>query len=137
VRNDKPCSETPHERSSTVIEILPESQGNILGVRLTDKVTGDDYEKTFIPALEKVLAEHPKMRCVYYMDEAFKGWDLGAMWDDATFGFKHRKDFEKIAVIGGPKWAEWGTKLAAHMVSGEVKTFPVDQLQAAWDWIKG
>lgn len=119
-----------------MIQILPESHGNILGVRLTGKVTDEDYEKVFIPALEKVLAEHKKMRCIYYMDAEFEGWNLGAMWDDAKFGMKHRNDFEKIAVIGGPKWAEWGTKLAGHMVSGEVKTFPVDQLQAAWDWIK-
>lgn len=119
-----------------MIEIMSESKGKVLGVRLTGKVTDQDYEKTFIPALEKLLAEHGKIRCVYYMDEDFKGWEIGAMWDDAKFGVKHRDDFEKIAVIGGPKWAEWGTKLASHVLSGEVKTYSGDQLSDAWKWIE-
>ena len=57
------------------------------------------------------------------------------MWDDASFGMKHKDQFEKIAVVGAPKWVEWGTKLGGHFMSGTVKTFPADQLQAARDWI--
>ena len=34
-----------------MIEVLPKSQGKILGVRLTGKATDDDYKKVFIPAL--------------------------------------------------------------------------------------
>jgi hypothetical protein len=119
-----------------MIEIMSESKGNILGVRLTVRVTDWDYGETFIPALEKLIALHGKIRCLYYMDEAFEGWNIGAMWDDAKFGIKHRNHFEKIAVIGGPKWAEWGTKLASHLLSGEVKTYPADQLTDAWKWIE-
>jgi hypothetical protein len=39
-------------------------------------------------------------------------------------------------VIGGPKWAEWATLIASHLVSGEIKTYPVNQLDQAWSWIK-
>lgn len=119
-----------------MIEILPQSEGKTLGVRLTGKVTDEDYEKVFLPVLGDLIKEHGKVRCVYYMDEGFLGWELGAMWGDAKFGLKHKNDFEKIAVIGGPKWAEWGTKITAHLVSAEIKTFKVDQLDEAWSWIK-
>ena len=46
------------------------------------------------------------------------------MWDDAHFGLKHRNDFEKMGVIGGPRWVEWGVKLAAMVVSGEIEVSP-------------
>ncbi len=119
-----------------MIEIMSESKGRVLGVRLTEKVSDKDYMETFIPALEKLIAAHGKIRCLYFMDDDFQGWDIGAMWDDAKFGLKHKDDFDKLAVVGGPKWAEWGTKLVAHLLSGEVKTYPNAQLNDAWKWIE-
>jgi hypothetical protein len=119
-----------------MIEVLPKSQGKTLGVRFTGKATDEDYEKVFMPALENLIKEHGKIRCVYFMDEGFQGWELGAMWDDAKFGIKHKSDFEKVAVVGGPKWAEWCTKIASHFVSGETKTYPADQLDDAWSWVE-
>ena len=102
----------PTKRRRLMIEIMTESAGNVLGVRLTGKVTDDDYETVFIPALEKKIAEHGKARIVYYMDSEFEGWNVGAMWDDAKFGLKHRNDFEKIGpwsadrlgLSGEPSW---------------------------------
>ena len=119
-----------------MIEVLEKSQGKILGVRLTGKVSDEDYMKVFIPALENLIKEHGKIRCLYFMDEGFEGWDLGAMWDDAKFGVQHRNDFEKMAVVGGPKWAEWASKMTSHLVSAEIKTYPVDKIDDAWIWIK-
>ncbi|MFH0958919.1 MAG: STAS/SEC14 domain-containing protein [Pseudomonadota bacterium] len=119
-----------------MIEVLAKSHGKILGVRLTGKATDDDYKKVFMPTLENLIKEHGKVRCVYFMDEGFQGWEVGAMWDDAKFGMKHRNDFEKIAVVGGPKWAEWSTKIASHLVTAEIKTYPADRLDDAWSWVK-
>ncbi len=119
-----------------MLEIIPRSQGKILGVRLTGKVTDSDYEEIFLPALQKVIDEFGKVRCLYFMDSGFEGWTLGAMWDDTKFGVRHRNDFEKCAIVGGPKWAEWGTKLVAHFLSAEIKTYSEDQVEEAWSWIQ-
>lgn len=119
-----------------MIEVLPQSQGKTLGVCFTGKATDEDYVKVFVPTLEKLIKEHGKIRCLYFMDEGFQGWELGAMWDDAKYGIKHRNDFEKIAVVGGPKWAEWATRIASHLVSAEIRTYSADQLDDAWSWVK-
>lgn len=70
------------------------------------------------------------------MGEEFHGWEPLAMWDDAKFGMQHRTDFEKCAVVGGPKWVEWATRIAAVIVSGECKVFAAVQLAEAQCWIK-
>jgi hypothetical protein len=36
--------------------------------------------------------------------ENFTGWERGADWGDTDFFFSHRNDFEKIAVVGHPRW---------------------------------
>ena len=119
-----------------MIKILPESQVNILGVKATDQLTDEDYTDIWIPELEKLIDRFGKVRALLYMDENFKGWKLKAMWDDAKFGLKHRSDFEKIAIVGGPKWTSWGVKLSAHLISGEVRVFEEHELQEAWTWIR-
>lgn len=119
-----------------MIKILPESQGKILIVEASEKLTGDDYEKIFIPRLETLIKTYGKIRLLFYFTKDFRGWDKNALWDDAKFGFKHLKDFEKIAISGGPKWVSWGTNIFAHIVKCPFKTFEESEYSLAVYWIK-
>jgi hypothetical protein len=119
-----------------MLEIMSESQGNVLAVKAQDKLTEGDYRELFIPTLEALLQEHGKVRLLFLLDESFAGWELGALWEDAKFGLKHKDDFEKLAVVGGAKWVAWGTRLFAYFMEGQVKTFPLEELSAAREWIK-
>jgi hypothetical protein len=119
-----------------MITVMPPSHDNVLGVQATGKVTDQDYLTVLIPRLEEVLKKYGKVRFLYYLDEGFLGWELGAMWEDAKFGLRHKDDCEKIAVVGGPKWVAWATKLFSHFMEGQVKIFPPEELQAAWDWLE-
>lgn len=119
-----------------MLEYLPESEGNVLGVKGSGKLTDHDYREVYVPRLEDTVKEYGQVRLLFYMDESFAGWELGAMWDDAKYGMKYKDNFEKLAVVGGAKWIEVGVKLFSHFMKGEVKTFPAEQLAAAWDWLK-
>lgn len=118
-----------------MIEKLYPTNGNILALRAKGKLTTEDYENQFIPDLEQLIEEHGKVRVLIQFDEDFSGWELGAAWDDAKFGIKHNNDFEKIAIVGGPKYVEWGVKLSTHFMSGEMKTYDSDELEQASAWI--
>lgn len=119
-----------------MIEVMNESAGNMLAVKATDTLTNSDYTNVWIPALQKLIDEYEKINCLLYLDENFKGWSAKAMWDDAHFGLKHRSDFNKIAVVGGPAWLKWGVKVGELMLDGEAKTFQLNQLTEALDWVK-
>jgi hypothetical protein len=121
---------------ATMIEVLAESQGNVIGVKFSGEITTREYEETLMPRFEAVLKEHGKARLMYFVDEGFQGAEAGAMWDDTKLGIKHRHDFEKPALVGGAKWMEWLTKFCATFLTGEIKTFPLEQLQEAWIWLK-
>ncbi len=119
-----------------MIEKLPKSQGNILGLRASGKLTDGDYKDVLVPCIEAIVKEYGKICFLFYLDEGFEGWEPRAMWDDFKVGLgKLKDDFEKFALVGGPKWVQWAMKLDNYLMHGEVKTFPVDQLQEAWDWI--
>jgi hypothetical protein len=118
-----------------MIQVL-QQDGNVLSLQANGKLTHADYEQVLIPRLEELIKDHGKARILFVMGEEFHGWELEAMWDDAKFGIKHRIDFEKCAVVGGPEWIEWATKLAGVLLTCECKTFPAQKLQQAQSWIK-
>ena len=52
--------------------------------------------------------------------EEYEKYELGAMWEDTKFGVKHAKDFGKVAVVGAPKWVEWGTKVGNKLTNAKL-----------------
>jgi len=86
--------------------------------------------------LEERFTEHGKLRVLFHADPGFQGWDLKAAWDDTAFGFAHVADFERLALVGAPDWVVWCVKLSAFLFKGEVRVFPADDLDAAWDWVR-
>jgi hypothetical protein len=119
-----------------MIEFMPESGGNVLGVHASDHLTNRDYEEIWIPQMKDLIQTYGTVRLLLYLDEDFRGWEAGALWEDAMFGMRHARDFDKIAVVGGPAWTAWGMTLMNHLMQGEVQTFSGEQLQAAWRWIE-
>jgi len=119
-----------------MIQIMPESSGNAVGIKTSGKLSDIEYKQVLIPKLEALFEQHGKLNVLFYMDEAFEGWDLEAAWDDASYGLKHRADFGKLAAVGGPAWVEWCIKLSGFLWKGEIRIFATDQLDRAWEWIR-
>ena len=86
-----------------MIEVMPESEGSVLGVQATGLLTASDYRDVLIPCLERRIAAHGKLSMLFYMDEGFDGWDAAAAWANTGLDFKHADAFDKIAMIGAPR----------------------------------
>ncbi|MGH3559381.1 MAG: STAS/SEC14 domain-containing protein [Mycobacterium sp.] len=120
-----------------MIDVMEESSGNILGFRATGKLSQPDYRDVLHPRIEELLKEFPTLNVLFLMDDAFEGWCLGAAWTNTIFDLKHRRDFDKIAMVGSPRWEEWCVKLAAApLMRGEMRTFRLDELTQAWEWLQ-
>ncbi|MGO9415940.1 MAG: STAS/SEC14 domain-containing protein [Syntrophobacteraceae bacterium] len=120
-----------------MIEVLPDSEGNVLILKAVGKLTDRDYKEVLIPRLESIIHEHGKARLLLDIGDQFRGVEAEAWWDDAHFGLTHRNDFDKMGVIGGPKWVEWGLKLAKLIMNGDIKSFSPSEREQAVSWIKG
>ena len=118
-----------------MLEILPESHANILGLKVTGKFTSRDCQELLIPRLKAMIKEHGRVRALFSLEEDFQGWDLEALQQEA-FGPQHRDDFQRIAVVGASWWLSLQLKLIAPLISGEVRNFSRAELPEAWNWIK-
>jgi len=119
-----------------MIEILPESHDNVLGIKAKGKVTDSDYKEVLIPKLDSILSQHSSAKILFYMPEEFEGYELAAARDDFAYYRGHSDKFDKIALVGGPKWMDWTAKIFGHFVKAELKIFEGNQLSEAWQWLE-
>jgi SpoIIAA-like len=123
------------------VEVMDEGRGDALGFKLSGKITDEDYKNMVTPKLEEALKPGRPIRLLVYIDETYKGLEVGAMWDDAKFGLSHLGDvvrgrFEKVALVGGPNWQRRVGEIFGHLIPGEVKAFEAEELEQAWGWVK-
>ena len=119
-----------------MLEVMPESQGPLLWLRASERLSARDYREVFIPSLSTVIREHGKVRLLFHLAPDFRGWTPAAGWEDLKLGLETRGDFEKLALVGAPLWADVLLRLFAHFMPGEVRTFLREYLAEAWVWIQ-
>lgn len=120
-----------------MIEIMGESTGDVLGVRAKGTLTRSDYDDVLAPQIGALLNQVPTLRVLFLIDETFEGWTVDAAWANTVFDLKHRRDFDKIAMVGAPTWEEWCVRApAALLMKGELRTFRRPDLERAWAWLR-
>jgi hypothetical protein len=116
-------------------ELLDQSTGNVLGIRVSGSITGDDYER-FRPILDARAEQHGSVRLLIHMD-GFDGWgDLDALWEDLKLDVDHYDDVERMAVVGEERWQDWMTRLTDLVAPGDVRYFEDAALDEAWAWVR-
>lgn len=117
-----------------MLQILTETKGNLVAVKATNTLTGDDYDM-LIPVLDKTLKQFNKLN-LYFEMEDFSGWNLKSFWQDAKFDVQHASDFQAIAMVGEKKWQDWMTSFMKPFTSAEVEYFDLDNKEKAMSWVE-
>jgi len=117
-----------------MIEILPQSTGNVVALRVNGKLVHQDYQQ-FVPKLEAILQQYGSMRCYCEMTN-FEGITWQAMMDEISFDVKHCNQIERCAMVSDSAWSQWMTdftKMIFH--NAQVECFTSDQTEEAWNWV--
>ena len=116
-----------------MIEILEFSTDSCLAVRLSGKVSGQEYQQ-FLDALAERLKSGDKASLVLELSGFEFYGDFEAAKKDLKFAFKEYKHIERAAFVGDHKWIEWYTRLVGPFTRTEEKKFPEGEIEAAFSW---
>jgi hypothetical protein len=121
-----------------VVEQLADMPRGTIGVRMSGKVTGDEYHELVDPVLE-ALDRGEQVRYLVVTDPDFEGLDLDALWQDVktagSVGLKHRKAWERFAVVTDKDWMRRAIGAFGWLSPGELRVFDPDQLEDAKSWV--
>lgn len=118
-----------------MIQITSGTPDNLIIAVAHGKVTGDDYEKALIPAIEEKLKTHRKIRLLYHLGPDFTGFTAGAILDDAKLSLAHLSAFETIAIVTDVHWIVDAAKFFGFFMHCAVEVFSNAQLSEATEWV--
>ena len=118
-----------------MIELLSSPADNIVKFSASGHVTSDDYETVLIPAVERALSDHEKIRVLYQIGPDFEGYKGAAMWEDAKVGMKHFTHWERIAVVTDLEWIAGSMKAFGFLLPGEVRVYANADMDDANSWL--
>lgn len=114
------------------IEGLP---SNVVGFKASGHVDAGDYQSVLDPAVSAALASNDKVRFLYVLGSDFDGYTGGAMWEDTKVGVGHWARWEKIALVTDNRLYHDAVKAFAWMFPGDLKVYPLADLDAAKEWV--
>jgi hypothetical protein len=111
-----------------------ESDGEILVVQVSGKLTKADYEH-FVPETERRIRQHGKIRILFEMHD-FHGWETGALWQDMKFDMKHFKDIERLAMVGDKAWEHGMAVFCRPFTTAKIQYFDRSQADQVRNWLQ-
>jgi hypothetical protein len=118
-----------------MIEAIPARPDGTLEFRFSGKVTANDYETVLVPAIERALADHDRIRLLAQVGPDFEGYTLHAAWDDSRLGLKHWHGFDRVAVVTDVAWLRMATKAFSFALPCPMMTFGLSELDDARRWL--
>lgn len=109
-------------------------QENIIGFRMSGKITGDEIKDW--AALLDQKSDRPRDLRVYVEADNIDSASANAIVADLKFDITHLGDFEKAAFVSDETWTKLST-FVANLVPGiNAKQFSPDDKEAARKWIE-
>lgn len=118
-----------------MIELIGGFPDTVVACAAKGRITQDDYDRVLIPAVERALAKHDKIRCYYELGAEFAGMDLGAAWRDFTVGIEHLARWERVAVVTDIDWIGHAVGAFRFLMPGAVRVFPTAARAEARLWV--
>jgi stage II sporulation SpoAA-like protein len=115
----------------SVIEIIKGLPRNVVGIAVKGRVTMRDCREILIPAMEKRLKRHDKIRLYYELGSRFPG----AGWDDLDLGIERAVRCERVAIVTDIGWVRLTVKALGFLIPGEIRVFATIQVLEARAWI--
>jgi hypothetical protein len=124
-----------------MIEPIADMPPNTFGFRGTGKYSRSDYSEVLIPPLRGAIERGDRIRFLFEIGPDFHGIEADAIWKQAKadlgLGVRHLSAWERTAVVSDADWVARAIGLLGWMSPGELRMFPLDELEAAKEWVAG
>ena len=118
-----------------MIEEISGRPEGTLEFKISGRVSGADYDRVLIPALERALESKDRVKLLCQVGPGFEGYSFDAAWDDARMGMKHWRGFERVALVTDVEWLAASVRALGFALPCPVKIFPLTELEEARLWL--
>lgn len=106
----------------------------IVEIRVEGHLTREDYDAVIEP-LQDFIDAHGTIKLIEIID-SFTGFDPSTVWAGMKFDFRNIRHVSHVAVVSDIGWMGPVAKAAGAVISSDVRTFDMDELDAARAWVR-
>lgn len=117
-----------------MIEMLPESGGNLIAIKMSGTVTEQDQDQYFDKAEAILDQERIEHLLIDWVD--LDGWAKGARTAGTWFGMHHRALVGRVAIVAHERWDDEVMRITDIFKAAAVRRFAPGDRAAALDWIR-
>ena len=115
-----------------MLELIDGLPGNVVGIAVSGRLTMQDCQDVLVPAMQKSLKRHEKIRLYYELNSRFPG----AAWDELDLGLEHASRCERVAIVTDIGWVRLTVKALRFLIPSEIRVFPTVQADEGRAWIR-
>jgi hypothetical protein len=115
-----------------MLELIEGLPGNVVGIAVSGRLTMQDCQDVLVPAMQKSLKRHDKIRLYYELNSRFPG----AAWDDLELGLEDLSRCERVAIVTDIGWVRLTVKALRFLIPSEIRVFPTVQADEGRAWIR-
>jgi hypothetical protein len=116
---------------AVVIEIIEGLPDNVVGLVAKGRVTKKDCADVLLPAIDKALEWHHRLRLYYEIRTRFPG----AAWEEISLGVGHALLWERAAIVSDVAWIRHTVTALRLLIPSEVRLFATNQIPEGLAWI--
>ena len=117
-----------------MIEQLKGFPENVIALAYRGQVTKADYG-SIVPAVERALAAHDRVRVDLELGADFSGIDADAVLEEFKISMQHLSRWERVAVVTDVEWIKHAFSLFSFLMPGVAKLFSTKDADQARSWI--
>src|SRR5439155_17789895 len=114
-----------------MLELIDGLPGNVVGIAVSGRLTMQDCQDVLVPAIEKSLKRHEKIRLYYELNSRLPR----AARDELDLGLEHASRWERVAIVTDVGWVRLTVKALRFLIPGEIRVFPTVQASEGRAWI--
>ena len=115
-----------------MLELIDGLPGNVVGIAVSGRLTLQDCQDVLVPAMQKSLKRHEKIRLYYELNSRFPG----AAWDELDLGLEHASRCERVAIVTDIGWVRLTVKALRFLIPSEIRVFATEQADEGRAWIR-
>src|SRR6266403_1567825 len=115
-----------------MLELIEGLPGNVVGIAVSGRLTVQDCQDVLVPAMQKSLKRHEKIRLYYELNSRFPG----AAWDELDLGLEHVSRCERVAIVTDIGWVRLTVKALRFLIPSEIRVFATVQADEGRAWIR-
>lgn len=118
-----------------MFEEIADLPDQVIGLKITGKITAEDYRKNLIPLVEEKLKKHKRIDCLCLIEYRLPGVEPAAVWEDMRLGLSNINHWGRIALVTDIDWIESSINFFKIFWPGHLRQFDLDDYDKAKKWV--